>query len=345
VARFSASGYRVAENAKSVTVTIVRSGNVSRDAKVSFATVDGTASARTDYTAAYGRLFFAPGETAKTFSVLVTDDGLDEADETFRVKIVEASNSGAIGTPALAVVTISDNEAAPSANPVDTTTFFVRQHYMDFLSREPEAAGLSYWKSTLDNCPSGDTSCDRIQVSSAFYRSPEFQERGYWVYRFYETAFGRRPRYAEFMPDMGKLNGAQTAAEQEANKVAFLNEFISRAEFRTKYDSLTSTAYVDTLLRTVGVTLTQRTTLINDLTAGRKTRGRVLRDIVETTQVYNKVYPKGFVAMEYFGYLRRDPDEAGYKYWLDYLTASGGDYRGLVHGFIYSNEYRKRFGP
>lgn len=344
MARFSATGYRVAENAKSVVVTIVRSGNVSRDAKVDIATVDGTANARTDYTAAYGRLFFAPGQTAKTFSVLVTDDSLDEADETFRVKIVEASNSGAIGSPALAIVTIADNETVPSANPVETTNFFVRQHYMDFLSREPEAAGLTYWKNTLDNCPSGDTSCDRIQVSSAFYRSPEFQERGYWVFRFYETAFGRRPRYAEFMPDMGKLSGSQTAAEQEANKVAFLNEFISRAEFRTKYDNLTSTAYVDTLLRTVGVTLSQRNTLISDLTAGRKTRGRVLREIVETTQVYNKVYKNGFVAMEYFGYLRRDPEDSGYKYWLDFLNATG-DYRGLVHGFIYSDEYRKRFGP
>jgi hypothetical protein len=344
VARFSASGYRVAENAGSVAVTVIRSGDVSRDAKVSFATADGTASFRSDYTGAYGRLFFAPGETSKSFRVLVTDDSLDEANETLKVRIVEASNSGTIGTPGVATVTIVDNETVPSANPVDTTNFFVRQHYMDFLG-EPEAAGLSYWSGTLDNCPNGDTSCDRIQVSSAFYRSPEFQERGYWVYRFYETAFGRRPLYAEFMPDMGKLNGTQTAAQLEANKVAFINEFTSRPAFRTKYDSLTSTAYVDTLLRTVGVTLTQRSALINDLAAGRKTRARVLREIVQTSQVYNKLYKKGFVAMEYFGYLRRDPDEAGYKYWLDYLNASGGDYRGLVHGFIYSTEYRKRFGP
>lgn len=344
VARFSASAYRVAENARSVAITIVRSGNVTRDAKVSFATADGTASARTDYTASYGRLFFAPGETTKSFRVLVTDDSLAEGSETFKVRIVEASNSGSIGTPAVATVTIADDNTVPSANPVDASSFFVRQHYMDFLGREPEAEGLTYWKSKLDDCPNGDTSCDRIQVSSAFYRSPEFQERGFWAYRFYETAFGRRPRYAEFMPDMGKLNGAQTAAEQEANKVTFLNEFISRAEFRTRYDGLTSTAYVDTLLRTVGVTLTQRGTLINDLAAGRKTRGRVLRDIVETTQVYNKAYKRGFVAMEYFGYLRRDPEDDGYKYWLDYLNATG-DYRGLVHGFIYSNEYRQRFGP
>ena len=344
VARFSASGYRVAENAKSVAVTIVRSGDVSRDAKVSYATSDGTASARTDYTLAYGRLFFAPGETSKSFRVLVTDDSLAEGSETLRVRIVEASNSGTIGAPAAATITIVDNDTVPSANPLDTTKFFVRQHYMDFLSREPEPTGLSAWSNILDTCPNDDSKCDRIEVSSAFYRSAEFQERGYFIYRFYETAFGRRPGFAEFTPDMARLSGAQTAAEQEANKLAFINEFTSRAAFRTKYDGLTSTAFVDTLLRTAGVVLPQRSTLINDLAAGRKTRARVLREIVESPEVYQKVFNKGFVAMEYFGYLRRDPDAAGYKGWLDYLNATN-DYRGLVHGFIYSAEYRQRFGP
>jgi hypothetical protein len=344
VARFSASGYRVAENAGAAVITITRSGDVSRDAKVSFATADGTASSRTDYTVAFGRLFFAPGETRKSFRVPLTDDSLAEGSETFRVRIVEASNSGTIGAPGVATVTITDNDTVPSANPLDTTKFFVQQHYNDFLNREAEPAGLSGWSGVLDNCPSGDTKCDRIEVSSAFYRSAEFAARGYFIYRFYETAFGRRPTFNEFTPDMARLNGAQTEAEQEANKVAFINDFTSRAAFRTRFDGLTSTAFVDTLLRTAGVALPQRTTLINDLAAGRKTRARVLREIVESAEVYQKVYNKGFVAMEYFGYLRRDPDAAGYQGWLNYLDSTG-DYRGLVHGFIYSSEYRQRFGP
>lgn len=345
VARFSAASYRVGENAKNIAITITRSGDVSREAKVDFATSDGTASARTDYTLARGRLFYAPGETRKTFHLLVTDDSLVEGNETLNVRIVEASNSGRIGSPGTAVVTIVDNDVANSANPVETTKFFVRQHYLDFLSREPEPPGLSAWSNILDTCPNDDSKCDRMEVSSAFFRSQEFQERGYFIYRFYETAFGRRPRFSEFTPDMARVSGAQTATEQETNKVAFINEFTSRPEFKNKYDRLQTAAYVDTLLQTAGVlTHPQRNAWVNDLAAGRKTRARILREIVESAEVYHKVYNKGFVAMEYFGYLRRDPDEAGYKGWLDYLNSTG-DYRVLVHGFIYSIEYRQRFGP
>src|SRR5205823_15109793 len=71
------------------------------------------------------------------------------------------------------------------ANAIDTTEFFVRQHFLDFLGREPDAPGFIGWVSTLDNCAAGDPSCDRVHVSEAFYRSQEFQERGYFAYRFY----------------------------------------------------------------------------------------------------------------------------------------------------------------
>jgi hypothetical protein len=105
----------------------------------------------------------------------------------------------------------------------------------------------------------------------------------------------------------------------------------------------TAGAYVDALLRTVGVTLPNRDALINDLAEGRKSRAQVLREIVESKQVYDKIYNKAFVAMEYFGYLRRDPDGPGYEYWVNYLDATG-DYRHLVHGFVDSPENRRRFG-
>jgi hypothetical protein len=75
-------------------------------------------------------------------------------------------------------------------NAIDTTEFFVRQQYLDFLGREPDPPGFAGWVNTINNCAAGDTSCDRIQVSEMFFRSEEFQQRGYFVYRFYPTAFG-----------------------------------------------------------------------------------------------------------------------------------------------------------
>jgi hypothetical protein len=48
--------------------------------------------------------------------------------------------------------------------------------------------------------------------------------------------------------------------------------------------------------------------------------------------------------MQYFGYLKRDPEEEGYNAWLRYLNANPGDFRNMIHGFVNSAEYRSRFG-
>jgi hypothetical protein len=69
----------------------------------------------------------------------------------------------------------------------------------------------------------------------------------------------------------------------------------------------------------------------------------VLRAVVESAEVYNRFYNRAFVAMQYFGYLRRNPDEAGYTEWVRVLETTG-DFRHMIFGFIYSVEYRARFG-
>ena len=55
---------------------------------------------------------------------------------------------------------------------------------------------------------------------------------------------------------------------------------------------------------------------------------------------------KAFVIMQYFGYLRRDPEEGGYLYWLDVLNNRvPGNFRGIVCAFLTSAEYQRRFSP
>jgi CubicO group peptidase (beta-lactamase class C family) len=240
---------------------------------------------------------------------------------------------------------LSDRSAF-TTNPIDITPFFVRQHYRDFLGREPDAVGYQGWQDILNNCPQSSTQCDRIEVSSAFFRSEEFQSRGYFVYRFYPTALGRIPHYSEFMSDIAKVSGFLSAEQLEANKAAFVNEFMTRQEFKSKYDSTLNdpAGYVNTLLGTVGVNLPNKQRLIDDLAAGRKTRADILRTIAESTEVYSKFYNEAFVVMQYFGYLRRDPDIL-YLQWIRIMNESGGDYRGMINGFMNSAEYRARFGP
>lgn len=62
---------------------------------------------------------------------------------------------------------------------------------------------------------------------------------------------------------------------------------------------------------------------------------------------YNQEYRRLFVYMEYVGYLRRNPDPAGFTHWLVKLNQYNGDpSKGeMVRSFILSPEYRSRFGP
>ena len=156
---------------------------------------------------------------------------------------------------------------------------------------------------------------------------------------------GRTPLYREFTPDFAKVSGFLSDAQLEANKVAFVREFMARAEFRNRYDALTDpAAYVNALVSTAGVTPANKQQLIDDLAAGRKTRAEVLRAIVESTEVYQKFYNEAFVVMQYFGYLRRDPDIL-YLNWIQTMNQNGGDYRVMINGFMNSSEYFLRFGP
>jgi hypothetical protein len=240
---------------------------------------------------------------------------------------------------------MQDVTISPSvcSNPIDCPEFFLYQQYWDFLNREGDPTGFNAWLALLNNCTAGDASCDRIHISSAFFQSSEFLGRGYFLYRLYPVAYGRKPDFAEFYNDIWQLSGFRSDAELEAAKTTVIANFMGRLAFRTKFDGLTNTQYVDTLLSTAGVTHPARDFWIAALGNGTRTRGQVLREISESTQVYEKYYNQAFVVMQYFGYLRRDPDSL-YLDWIAYLDSTG-DSRNMINGFINSVEYRKRFGP
>lgn len=347
--QFSAGSFTVSEGAGSFIVTVTRTGVTTGAATVDFITSSGTATERADFISALGTLTFAAGETSRTFTLLITDDGLAELDETITLSL-DNPTGATLGVPNTVTLTITDNDpTTATVNPIDTSEFFVRQHYRDFLNRDPEAAGLAAWLAVLARCNGGargtDPSCDRITVSASFFLSPEFQSEGYFTIRFYLASLGRLPRFVEFQQDLTRLN-AQTAAETDANRAGFTDEFVQREEFMMRYDSLSNAAYVDTLARTASVTLSNRDQLVSDLNTGRKTRSQVLREIVDSQAFAGRrlVFNQAFVLSQYFGYLRRDPDPDGFRNWLTYLNNNPNDFRTMVHGFLNSIEYRARFG-
>jgi hypothetical protein len=176
-----------------------------------------------------------------------------------------------LGSPNTAELTIVDNDSVvPTTNPIDDSTFFVRQHYLDFLNREPDAAGLAFWVNQIESCGS-DTACReirRINVSAAFFLSIESQKTGVVAYNTHRAAFGPTTTsggtspvlYGTFERDaqaLGKdyIVGSPGAdAQIEANTVAYFNDFVTRPEFVDKYPAtLTNAAFVDNLLATAGL--------------------------------------------------------------------------------------------
>ena len=240
------------------------------------------------------------------------------------------------------------------SNPIDYAQFFVRQHYVDFLSREPDEPGRDFWTRRLTACGS-DAACQelaRIDVSASYFLSIEFQKTGYFVYRLYRASMGRPVLFGEFLADTQEINKGLVVGQSgwqdilTANKKAFLQAWVHGPDFRSRYDTLSSDQFVDSLFATIGVTpaVTERDSLVAALKAGA-TRADVLERIVDNEQFANREFNRAFVTMQYFGYLRRDPDPDGFNYWLSKLDAAHGDYRQaeMVKAFLSSVEYRKRF--
>lgn len=225
---------------------------------------------------------------------------------------------------------------------IDDIDFFVQEQYIDFLGRFPDSTGFANWNTTLNNCPNGgfgefdNPQCDRVHVSAGFYQSTEFYERGYFAYRFYEVGLGRSPLYKEFIPDMAQVGGSQSPAQSDASKAAFTDAFVLRPEFTAKYPGLSGQPLANAIWQTAGLPG-------SPISAGSMTNGQILRAVAETSQAANKFFNRGFVSMEYFGYLRRDPDTIGFKNWVDTLDADPNNFRHMIFGFIYSDEYRNRF--
>jgi hypothetical protein len=218
--------------------------------------VDDGATQKSDYEIALAKLTFNPGENSKTFRVLIVDDKAYAGGSSVVLNLVLSNATGAeLTTPKYAYLYIMDDEGDTPGQPPnisDDTQFFVRQHYFDFLNREPDAAGFNFWTNQITSCGT-DQQCierKRINVSAAFFLSIEFQTTGMLAYLTEKAAFGGLPRYGSFMRDVQALQkdyvfGAPGADLQlEANKQAFFNEFVTRPEFVANYAGLTNSQFV-----------------------------------------------------------------------------------------------------
>ena len=390
---FASSTANTTENSGSTTVNVVRTGDTSRAVMVNYATnadpgvpcstANGVASPKCDFTAALGSLSFAVGETSKSITILLSQDSFVEGPENITVTLSNPTNNAALGSTPTETVTITDDVTEPPTNIIDDPNMFVRMHYHDFLNREGDQSGIDFWTGQMTNCGSSDLLVCRVNVSGAFFLSIEFQQTGYLVERMYRTAYGQATgistiggshqifvpvvRANEFLTDTQRMGRGLVVGQPgwetvlENNKQAYALEFVQTARFISAQPiSLTPSQFVDRLNLNAGNVLSasERTTAINLFGGAGNTnnvtaRAQAVRQIAEDQDLYNAEFNRAFVLAQFFGYLRRnandapDTDYTGFDFWLTKLNQFNGNYIAaeMVKAFIASDEYRKRFGP
>jgi hypothetical protein len=382
---------RIGDLSQAVTVDYTTPDDSSAMTVLPCSTANGVASSRCDFEVSLGTLRWAAGDGAsKTFTVLINQDNFVEGPETLTLTLSNLTGGAGFPVPgattSTATLTIADDVSEPATNPIDDTDTFVRQLYRDFLNRDPDAPGLAFWKDNIDKCndparrPAGMTlvqclEVQRINTAASFFLSIEFQNTGFFVERTYKAGFGDISpptvpvpvRFTNFLSDTQQISAGVIVgqgswqAQLENNKTAFALAFVQRPAFLTRYPAPTSaTALVDSWNTNAGSVLSdsERSALISELSpspADPNLRASVLKKIAENATLQQREFNRAFVLLQYFGFLRRNPDAApepglnfaGYNFWLNKLNQFNGNYidAEMVKAFLSSFEYRKRFGP
>ncbi|MBV9927579.1 MAG: hypothetical protein JOZ96_21355, partial [Acidobacteria bacterium] len=154
----------------------------------------------------------------------------------------------------------------------------------------------------------------------------------------------------------------------DANKQAYVEDFVQRPEFVAQFpQGMPAAAYIDKLFANAGVTPTNAERNAASAAYGpgdASGRAAAFKSIVDSDSVFVVQYNPSFVLMQYYGYLRRNPDDApdfnfsGYDFWLNKMNSfsvAGENVRDetvalrrvrraeMVRAFIESIEYRGRF--
>jgi len=251
-------------------------------------------------------------------------------------------------------ITIDPGVASQLSNPVDDLKFFVTQHFRDLIGRDPDHAVLDYWTTQFAPCGLRNdcVRARRIDISAALFLENELSATSAFVYGLYTSALGRRPRFAEFESDRNLV--LNPSSDPEAGRRALALAFVQRSEFQRRYPSaMKAKEFVNSLIPPISQATdndpsVQRDPLIASYDGTDAGRAAVLTRTIASRAFTDAEYNQAFVLMQYFSYLRRDPDESGYNFWVNVLkskpTRDPEAARAMVCAFLNSAEYQGRFG-
>src|SRR5215831_16244303 len=247
--------------------------------------------------------------------------------------------------------------------PHDQSAFFVASNYLDFLNRQPDQSGWDFWTNQINSCGDDEQCLEarRIGVSASFFLSIEFQNNGFLVERLYKLAYGdangnsswggAHPlavpvvRFSEFLQGAQRI-GKDVVVLQPgweaallANKQAYAGDFVQTPRFMAAFPATMAPAdFVDKLNQNAGNVLSpaERASAIDVFdgaadSSNATARAAVLLQISDDPDLVNSEFTRAFVMTEYFGYLRRnandapDTDYTGYDFWLTKLNQFHGN--------------------
>jgi hypothetical protein len=267
-----------------------------------------------------GTQFFGQMSTNVVIQVGSTPPPSSDADGDgmpYAVEVIEARNP-----------LVKDNDIFNNAR------WFAMQQYRDYLGREGEPSGITYWTNQIT---SGQQT--RAQVIDNFFDSPEFQTVTP-IARLYFAYFLR-------IPDYGGLLYWVNQSRSGVSLDAISQAFAQSPEFITRYGSLNNEAFVTLVYQNVlgrapdPAGFAYWTGLLN---SGAYTRGQVMLGFSESPEYKASSFNKVYVTQMYVGMLRRSPEQEGFDYWVHQMEL-GQSGLNLINGFLVAPEYHGRFMP
>jgi hypothetical protein len=180
----------------------------------------------------------------------------------------------------------------------------------------------------------------------------QFRSWSQAVYRLHVAAYGRVPRFEEFLPDAESVGAGVVGPsldEQQAKLEENLSQLAERPKFQERFSSLTNEGFVDALISNtrLGMRPAERGASIDKLNSGALTRAQMLLTIVNHREFAQKEQNRSLVLLHYFGYLHRNPDDPpdrnmdGFNFWLREVETTGEVDR-LTRAFMASIEREEK---
>jgi len=304
--------------------------------------------------------FFPANNTAAGFVNAAAGDYRLAASSTLRgaasdgrdvgadIAAIQAAVSGQVASPAPNTDTDNDGvpyavEASEGLNPsvkdndvLANARLFSMQQYRDFLGREGDAGGVSYYTQQINS-----GAVTRPEAISSFLGSAEFQNGLPSITRLYFAFFLRIPDYPGLQFQLGRYRAGDTL-EQLAQNFSVSPEFVAR------YGALSNAAYINLVYQNVlgrAPDASGYAYYLTRLDGAQMTRGMMMKNFSESPEFKQLADNEVFVNSVFVGLLRRAPDQAGLIQYVDALDRSSMTRLQVVAAIMGSAEYRSRFMP